>query len=133
MDFVKLMPKTVIGNDCKLDDYVKTSGYVQIGNKVRIKRCSMVGQAVRTEDNVWIGSGISTTRIKYVKPTGDEEKKEEWITLKEGCVIGSRALLLAGVTVGKGAIIAAGAIVSKDCEPNGVYIGSPAKLVRYHT
>ena len=133
MDYVKLMPGTVIGNNCKLDDYVNTSGYVEIGNNVRIKRCSMIGQAVRTEDNVWIGSGISTTRIKYPKPAGDEEKKEEWITLKENCMIGSRAMILAGVTVGRGAIIAANALVTKDCEPDGVYIGAPAKWVRKHS
>ncbi|NQS97033.1 MAG: hypothetical protein HQ591_01120 [candidate division Zixibacteria bacterium] len=133
MDYVKLMPETVIGNNCKLDDYVNTSGYVQIGNNVRIKRCSMIGQAVRTEDNVWIGSGISTTRIKYPKPSGDEVKKEEWITIKQHAVIGSRSLLLAGITIGEGAVIAAGAVVSKDCEPDGVYIGVPAKLVRYHS
>ena len=132
MDFVKFMPNTVIGNNCKIDDYVNTSGYVKIGNNVRIKRCSMIGQAVQTEDNVWIGSGISTTRIKYPRPSGDEIKKEEWVTLKSGCVIGSRALLLAGITVGEGAIVAAGATVTKDCEPYGVYIGAPARLVRRH-
>jgi len=67
MDYVKLMPGTIIGNNCKLDDYVNTSGYVEIGNNVRIKRCSMIGQAVRIEDDVWIGSHVTTTRIKYPK------------------------------------------------------------------
>ena len=133
MDFVKLMPKTKIGNNCKLDDYVNTSGYVEIGNNVRIKRCSMIGQAVRTEDDVWIGSGISTTRIKYPRPAGKEVKKEEWITIKKGAMIGSRAMLLAGVTIGVGAIIGANALITKDCEPDGVYVGAPAKLIRYHS
>ena len=131
MDYVKLMPGTVIGNDCKIDDYVNTSGYVKIGNNVRIKRCSMIGQAVETEDNVWIGSHITTTRIKYPKVVSEEEEKEEWILLKEGSMIGSGSLILAGTTVGEGAVIAAGATVTKDCEPYGVYIGSPAKLVRH--
>lgn len=132
MDYVKLMPGTKIGDNCKLDDYVNTSGYVDIGNNVRIKRCSMIGQAVKLEDDVWVGSCVSTTRIKYPKAVGKkEEKYEEWITVKKGAVIGSRALLLAGVTIGEGASIGAGALVTKDCEPWGVYVGHPATLRRY--
>ena len=131
MDYVKLMPGTIIGNNCKIDDYVNTSGYVEIGNNVRIKRGSMIGQAVRAEDDVWIGSCVATTRIKYPKVIGEEQEEEEWILLKKGCMIGSRSLLLAGTTVGEGAVVAAGAIVTKDCEPYGVYIGCPAKLARY--
>lgn len=130
MDYVKLMPDTVIGDDCKLDDYVNTSGYVKIGNRVRIKRCSMIGQAVEAEDDVWIGSHVTTTRIKYPKPSAGEEMKEEWIVLKQKSMIGSHALLLAGITVGENAVVGAGAVVTKDCEPNGVYVGFPAKLIR---
>lgn len=130
MDYVKLMPDTKIGNNCKLDDYVNTSGYVEIGNNVRIKRCSMIGQATRVEDDVWIGSHITTTRIKYPSEVVGEESKEEWITMKKGCVIGSHSLILAGTTIGEYAVVAAGAIVSKDCVPYGVYIGCPAKLNR---
>jgi UDP-2-acetamido-3-amino-2,3-dideoxy-glucuronate N-acetyltransferase len=133
MDYVKLMPGTIIGNNCKLDDYVNTSGYVEIGNNVRIKRGSMIGQAVRMEDDVWVGSHVTTTRIKYPKVIGEEQEKEEWIVLKKGCMVGSRALVLAGTTVGEGAVVAAGAIVTKDCEPYGVYIGCPAKLARYRS
>jgi len=131
MDYVKLMPGTVIGNDCTLDDYVNTSGYVEIGNNVRIKRCSMIGQATRIEDDVWIGSHITTTRVKFPSAVTEEQENEEWIELKKGCLVGSHALVLAGTTVGEQAIVAAGAIVTKDCDPRGVYIGCPAKLVRY--
>jgi len=129
MDYVKLMPGTVIGDNCKLDDYVNTSGYCKIGNNVRIKRCSMIGQAVEIEDDVWIGSGVTTTRLKYPSIKG-KEQKEEWILIKRGAMIGSKALLLAGITIGEGAVIAAGAIVTKDCVPGGVYIGCPAKFVK---
>jgi acetyltransferase-like isoleucine patch superfamily enzyme len=127
MDYVKLMPGTIVGNNCKLDDYVNTSGYVDIGNNIRIKRCSMIGQAVKIEDGVWIGSGVTTTRLK--NPI-DKNCKEEWIFIKKGAMIGSKSLLLAGVTIGEGSVIAAGAVVSKDCVPHGVYVGCPAKLTR---
>jgi len=44
--------------------------------------------------------------------------------------IGARALIMPGVTIGEGAIVAAGAVVTKDCEPGGVYGGVPARRIR---
>jgi acetyltransferase-like isoleucine patch superfamily enzyme len=35
-----------------------------------------------------------------------------------------------GVNVGSGCIIAAGALVVRDCEPNGLYAGVPAKRIK---
>ena len=128
-DYVKLSRGTVVGKGCYLDDYVNTSGYCCIEKNVTIKRCTMIGQATHIEPNVWVGSNVCTTRIKY--PTIEE--KEEWVVFKEGSIVGSRALILAGVTVGKGAIIGAGATVTKDCEPNGIYVGCPARLTRYRS
>ena len=131
MDFVKLMPGTVIGNNVKLDDYVNTSGYVKIGNNVRIKRCTMIGQACKIEDNVWIGSHVTTTRMKFPKAINDEVSEEKWVLIKSGAVIGSHSLILAGVTIGEHAFVGAGAIISKNCEPYGVYVGDHARLIRY--
>jgi acetyltransferase-like isoleucine patch superfamily enzyme len=131
MDYVKLMPGTIIGNNVRLDDYVNTSGYVIIGDNVRIKRCTMIGQACKIGDNVWIGSHVTTTRLKFPKAIGNEVANEEWIKIESGAVIGSHSLILAGVTIGKHAMIGAGAIIAKDCEPYGVYIGDKAKLIRY--
>ena len=125
MDYVKLMPGTVIGDNCKLDDYVNTSGYCYIGNNVHIKRCTMIGQAVAIQDNVKIMSHVTTTRVR--RPNTDEP--EEWITIKEGAVVGSHSCLLAGITIGKKAIIGMGSVVVKDCEPGGVYVGNPARRI----
>jgi maltose O-acetyltransferase len=52
------------------------------------------------------------------------------ITVGDGSWIGARAVILPGVTVGAGCVIAAGAVVSRDCAPNGLYAGVPAKRVR---
>lgn len=52
------------------------------------------------------------------------------ITIGSGSWIGAGAIVLAGVTVGSGCIVGAGAIVNKDCEPNGVYAGVPARRIR---
>lgn len=40
------------------------------------------------------------------------------------------ATVMPGVTVGEGCIVGVGAVVTKDCEPNGLYAGNPAVRVR---
>ena len=56
--------------------------------------------------------------------------KVEPVRIEDGCWIGARALILPGVTIGRGAVVAAGAVVASDCEPNRVYGGVPARVVR---
>ena len=43
--------------------------------------------------------------------------------------IGMNAVITRGVTVGDNVIIGAGSVVTKDCEPNSVYAGNPAKRI----
>src|SRR3954463_7127617 len=52
------------------------------------------------------------------------------IVVGDGVWIGTRALLLGGVTVGDGCVIAAGAVVADDCAPDGLYAGVPARRVK---
>ncbi len=43
--------------------------------------------------------------------------------------LGSRCIILPGVTIGEGAVVAAGAVVTKDVEPYTVVGGIPAKKI----
>ena len=43
--------------------------------------------------------------------------------------IGLRAIIMAGVRIGRGAIVAAGAVVTKDVEPYSIVGGIPAKVI----
>jgi maltose O-acetyltransferase len=52
------------------------------------------------------------------------------VTIGAGSWIGSRALIMPGVTIGEGVVVAAGAVVTDDCEPDGLYAGVPAKRVK---
>ena len=45
--------------------------------------------------------------------------------------IGTNAVLLPGVTVGKGAIVGAGAVVTQDVPPFAIVAGVPAKFLRW--
>ena len=52
------------------------------------------------------------------------------VTIEDGVWIGSRAIIMPGVTVGRGAIVAAGAVVSKDVPPDTLVGGVPAKALK---
>ena len=52
------------------------------------------------------------------------------IRVSDGCWIGARATIAPGVTIGAGCVVAAGAVVTKDCAPNGLYGGVPARRLR---
>ena len=55
------------------------------------------------------------------------------IVLKNNCCIGTRALILPGVTVGEGSFVAAGAVVTKDVPDWSIVAGIPAKVIRTYS
>ena len=81
--------------------------------------------------NVTIYTGDHPTdRIgKHICDITDVEKGDGYdkdVVIESGCWIGTRAIILKGVTIGKGSIIGAGAVVTKDVPPYSVYVGVPA-------
>lgn len=46
-----------------------------------------------------------------------------------GAVIGPRAIVLPGVTIGAGGVVMAGALVNRDVAPGATVIGNPARVV----
>ena len=53
------------------------------------------------------------------------------ITVGHDVWIGTRALIMDGVTIGSGAIIGAGAVVTKDVAPYAICAGVPARVLRF--
>lgn len=56
--------------------------------------------------------------------------KDVPVVIEDNVWVGSRALILKGVRVGKGSIVAAGAVVTKDVPQNCIVAGNPAKVVK---
>lgn len=53
------------------------------------------------------------------------------VNIGEFVWIGTRVIILPGVTIGDGAVVGAGAVVSRDIPACGVAVGNPARVVRH--
>ena len=95
---------------------------------------SLMNQAgIVLEDNVAIApEALLLTSGHEIGPAQRRQGKliRAPISVGSGTWIGARAVVLPGATIGPGCVIAAGALVTEDCEPNGLYMGTPAKRVR---
>jgi acetyltransferase-like isoleucine patch superfamily enzyme len=124
-NYVLLKPGTTIGDNCYIDSYVLSSGDCQIGNNVILRYQSVIARNVIIEDNVFFTAGVKTifldhTRTMTAKP----------LLIKSGSFFGDNVIVMGGITVAENCIFGACAFVNKDTEPNGVYVGTPAKRIR---
>ncbi len=85
------------------------------------------------EDNVAIApEALLITTGHEIGPIHRRQGKliRKPIFVGEGTWIGAKAVVLPGVSIGSGCVIGAGALVTRDCEANGLYVGVPAVRVR---
>lgn len=52
------------------------------------------------------------------------------VVIEDRVWIGTRALILKGVTIGHDSIVAAGAVVAHSVPPHSICAGNPAKVIR---
>lgn len=90
-------------------------------------------------DDIIIGDNVSIafncTFINSTHKMGDENQRAgvglaKKIIVEDGCWIGANTTILPGVKISKGCIVGANSLVTISTEPNGLYIGSPAKRVK---
>lgn len=124
-NYVLLKKGTKIGDNCYVDSYVLSSGNCTIGNNVTLRYQSVIARNVIIEDDVFFTAGV-----KLIFLTHNREMTEEPLVIGKGCFLGDNAVVMGGVKVAPYCIIGACAFVNKNTEPNGVYVGVPAKRIR---
>jgi acetyltransferase-like isoleucine patch superfamily enzyme len=75
--------------------------------------------------------GSAHTGLPIEAPIIQTDLEVRPVVVREGADIGTGAILLPGVTVGKGSIVGAGAVVTRDVEPFAIVAGVPARFMRW--
>ena len=110
---------------------------IVIGNNVGISANAFIGARGKLiiGDDTIIGPGVSIHSENHIYDDIKtlirlQGEKREGISIGKNCWIGSKVVILDGVTIGDGCVIAAGAVVTKDIEENSVVGGVPAKVLK---
>lgn len=113
---------------------------IEIGDNVGAgEHCSFFGgNGIKIGNNVMIASYVSfisadhdiNDRNKYMNEQG-HRLGDKPIIIDDDVWIGTHAIILKRVHIGKGAVVGAGAVVTKDVPPYAIVAGNPAKIIKF--
>ena len=133
-DLVNLYGCT-IGNDTKIGAFVEIQKNANIGLRCKISSHAFICEGVTIEDEVFIGHGVVFINDRYPRAAklGRLQTEADWTVVptrvRRGASVGSGAVILCGLTIGRDATIGAGAVVTKNVADGMVVAGVPARLI----
>ncbi len=155
---ISIGDNVIIDENCMLDAKGSTNEGISIGDNCFIGRNSILSCKngdIKLGSNITIGFncelfsaseliiGNDTLIAAYVyciagdheyntveKPIGSLEAISKGIIIGQNCWLGSKALILDGVKIGKSSIIGAAAVVNKDIPDYSIAVGIPANVVK---
>lgn len=115
---------------CELDDgvfvgpFVEIQNDVKVGKRTRIQSHSFLCSCVNIGEDCFIGHGVMFVNDKFI----DRKLSKNFLKTKIGnkVYIGSNATILP-VSICDDVVIGAGAVVTKNIEEPGTYVGNPAR------
>lgn len=126
-NYVHIRPNVTVGDDVEIRDGVWLGPGVKIGSRVKVFNRAVVGTETEIHDDVYVGSHVIFANTNFFRSIASEFQApivESHVRIAVG------AIILPTVVIREGCIIAAGAVVTKPTEPNKVYMGVPARIVR---
>ncbi len=123
-----------IQDGCNISQDSFIGEYTYIGVNTTVTK-AVIGRYCSIANNVSIGDGehiierVSTNSIFYDDPYGILTQKE--CIIGNDVWIGTKSVIRRGVKIGDGAVIGANSFVNKDVPAYGIFVGSPAKLLKY--
>ncbi|WP_051237887.1 acyltransferase [Lacticigenium naphthae] len=123
-----------IGKGINVEKGASIHAGVVLKNGANVGVDCLIGQDTIIGENVIMAPEcqIYTQNKKFNKEIKRFEgyEKVKPVIIGDNCWLGTRVLIMPGVTIGEGCVIAAGAVVSKSMPPFSVVAGNPAKAVK---
>ena len=111
--------------------WLDTRGNLKIGNNSIInQKCRLDNRGnITIGNNVSISSEVCILTADHDLKTFDFDSRISSVNIEDYVFVGTRAMILPGVTLGEGSAVAAGAVVTKDVFPFTIVAGVPAKSI----
>ena len=125
-----------IGDNTRIGPFVEIQQGARIGANCKIQSHAFICTGVEIEDGVFVSHGVIFINDKFPRATSERGLQEEgdWELLptivEREATLGSGAVVVGGVRIGRGALVGAGAVVTRDVEPGQVVVGNPARSLR---
>lgn len=130
--------EAVVGENCIIGRGAYIDAGVVVGDNCKIQNGALLYAPSVLEVGVFVGPAAVLANDKFpraINPDGSLKTGDDWemegVTLRQGCSVGARAVILGGVEIGEWAMVAAGAVVTRDVPPFALVAGIPAKRVAW--
>jgi UDP-2-acetamido-3-amino-2,3-dideoxy-glucuronate N-acetyltransferase len=134
--FTQVREKASIGNNTIVGSHVYIDTNVRIGKNCKIQNRALIYDPSIIHDGVFIGPGVILTNDKNpraVQCSGEIKDSSEWekvgVEVFEGASIGSGAICIAPVKIGKWALVGAGSVVTRNVKDFALVVGNPARQI----
>lgn len=124
--FVNILPGATVGQDCNICDRCFIENDVVIGDRVTVKCGVSLYDGIRLEDDVFVGPDVSFSNDPRPR-SGVQLPSHPKTFVRTGASLGTAAVVLPGVTIGRFAMVGAGALVTRDVPDFALVYGSPAR------
>lgn len=130
----QIRERAVLGENCIIGKGAYIDFDVHLGANCKVQNYSCVFHGTTLEDGVFVGPEVVFTNDRYpraINPDGTLKLADDWevgqTLVKYGAAVGSRSVVLPGVTIGRWALVAAGSVVTKDVPDHALVAGNPAR------
>jgi len=119
-----------IGDQVMIGPFVEIQRGVAVGARSRIQSHAFLCEGVTIGADCFISHGVMFINDKFEHggPARGDRSLWKTTTLGDRVTIGTGAIVLP-VRICDGTVLGAGAVVTKDIDVQGVYVGNPARLL----
>ena len=125
-----------IGDETSIGTFVEIQKGAKVGARCKIQSHTFICEGVTLEDEVFVGHNVNFINDRRPSATnrdgstkGDDDWQLEHTRVCARASIGTGAVILGGLTIGRGALVGAGAVVTRDVPPGATVVGNPARVV----